>query len=327
MTFIFLVWSAVHTNQHLIKHLAPEEGLRSKYEKLARRDLYEYSWKKTTTGISKLIEVMRHDLKLTNFKFVKGYYPLAVAGNYLSTHPSPSMRDMDLLRRWIILSIVSGRYHERSQSKYAADVKATTESKDLLDLFQHRTESLDPEVLVAHVLTPSQLLNADWNSAFVTLLYVVVRHLRATDWRNHGCYVGDSLPNGTWHFHHIFPNERFDGERARLRREYEEALEEGNEAQLRSIEEQQKALEGKVKSLGNLAFLTPETNISIGNRSPLDYLREIASTEQGRASLEAQLIPLDEELWKESSFDAFCEKRCKLLATKAKDLFFHPEVC
>ena len=73
-----------------------------------------FGQKKTPTGISKLIAVMRCDLNLTNFKFIKGYYPLAVVGHYLSTHPSPSPHDMDLLRRWLILSVVSGRYHERS---------------------------------------------------------------------------------------------------------------------------------------------------------------------------------------------------------------------
>jgi hypothetical protein len=66
----------------------------------------------------------------------------------------------------------------------------------------------------------------------------------------------------------------------------------------------------------------PETNIAIGNRSPFDYLREIASTKEGRDSLDAQLIPRTEELWKESSFDLFCRKRCELLAKKATELFF-----
>ena len=321
-TFVFLVWSAVHTGQHLVKHLAPEEGLQSKYGRQAKRDLYERSWEKTSAGISKLIEVMRADLNLTNFKFIKSYYPLAVVGHYLSTHSNPAPHDVDLLRQWLILSVVSGHYHERSQSKYAADIKATTESKPLETLFHHRTEALDPNLRMPQLLSPGQLVQADWKSAYVTLLYLIVRRLRATDWLNRNICVGDPLLAGTWHFHHIFPDERFDGERARLRQEYEDAQEEGDEVKMRQIEDRRMALEARVVSLGNLAFLMPETNGYIGSRSPLDYLREIASTEEGRASLEAQLIPRDEELWKESSFDAFCRRRCELLAAKAKELFF-----
>ena len=39
-TFVFYVWSAVHTQQHLIKHLAPAEGIQSKYARLAKTELY-----------------------------------------------------------------------------------------------------------------------------------------------------------------------------------------------------------------------------------------------------------------------------------------------
>lgn len=321
-TFVFLVWSAVHTEQHLVKHLAPEEGLQSKYARLARRELYEQSWEKTSAGITKLIEVMRSGLSLTNFKFIKGYYPLAVVGHYLSTHPDPTSRDMDLLRRWLILSIVSGRYHERSQSKYAADTKATTASKSLEALFHHRTEALDPRTTMPRLLSVEQLVAADWKSAYVTLLYLIVRRLKATDWCDRDVLVGDPLPTGTWHFHHISPHERFDGERARLRQECEDAQEEGDEAKTRQVEQQMAALEARVFSLGNLAFLMPACNIRISNRSPLDYLREMAMPQAGRASLEAQLIPMNEELWKESAFNAFCRNRCELLASKPKELFF-----
>ena len=50
---------------------------------------------------------MRRDLDLTNFRFVKVIYPLTVVAHYLSTHPNPTSAEMDLLRRWLILSIVS----------------------------------------------------------------------------------------------------------------------------------------------------------------------------------------------------------------------------
>src|SRR5208337_2625139 len=120
--------------------------------------------------------VMR-SLDLINFKFIKGHYPLAVVGHYLSTHPDPSPSDMNLLRQWLMLSVVSGRYYERAQSKYGADIKATTESRSLEDLFSHRVEALDPNATVQRVLSPTELAQADWKSAYVTLLYLVVRRL------------------------------------------------------------------------------------------------------------------------------------------------------
>ena len=229
---------------------------------------------------------------------------------------------MDLLRRWLILTVVSGRYHVRSASKYSADIKATVGGQAIERLFRHRTEPLDPTVRMPDLISPDQLMREDFRSAYVTLLYLVIRKLGATDWFKTAIRVGDPLPNGSWHFHHIFAWERFDGDRARLRDEMEDAEENGDDAAIRRIAEELDALVKSVSSIGNLAFLMPETNVSISNRAPLDYLNEIASTPGGRARLEAQLVPLDPDLWRQSAFKAFCQRRCELLAAKAKELFF-----
>jgi hypothetical protein len=321
-TFIFLVWTAVHTGQHLMKHLAPEEKLRSKYQKLANRELYEVSWEKTAFGVSKLIDVMRNDLDLTNFKFIKSYYPLAVVSHYLATHPSPSSREMDLLRRWLILTVVSGRYHVRSQSKYSADIKATVAGQSIDKLFRHRTEPLDPAARMPDLISAERLMEEDFRSAFVTLLYLVIRKLGATDWFKKEVRVGQPLANGSWHFHHIFPVERFKGDIAKLREEFEEAEQNGDDDAQQRFDKGMEALVKSIFSIGNLAFLLPETNVSISDRAPLEYLKDIASTPEGRACLEAQLIPLDPDLWRQSAFKAFCQRRCELWAAKAKELFF-----
>jgi hypothetical protein len=109
-----------------------------------------------------------------------------------------------------------------------------------------------------------------------------------------------------------------------LARDLEDAMDVGDEAAIERTKSELQSLNRKVYSLGNLAFLMPETNQSISNRMPKDYLDEIAKSEVGRKSLEAQLIPLDPQLWKHISFDKFCTMRCELLAEKAKELFFSP---
>jgi hypothetical protein len=47
-----------------------------------------------------------------------------------------------------------------------------------------RAVALDPRVTVQRLLSPDQLVSADCKSAYVTLLYLVARRLKATDWRN-----------------------------------------------------------------------------------------------------------------------------------------------
>jgi hypothetical protein len=322
-TFVFQVWTAVHTGQHLVKHLAPEVDSRSKYLRLATAENYEASWQKTIGGLKQLIEIMRKDLDVTNFKFIKAYYPLAVTAHYLATHPAPLQADQTALVRWLILALVSGRYAERAQSKYSADIKSTTMSTSLRQLFHHGRESLDPASATGELLDVNALLSASFRSAYVTLLYMVARKMKATDWVDQKFIVGDPLPqSAAWQFHHIFPDETFDVDRGKLRAEYEEARVDGDEDGAERLRQELDKLEARVASVGNLAFLTPATNQSISNRPPLEYLEEIASTPEGRATLEAQLIPMDPKLWKHSAFEEFRLERCRLLATKARELFF-----
>ena len=146
--------------------------------------------------------------------------------------------------------------------------------------------------------------------------------MRATDWKQTDTLVGSDIGADPWHFHHIFPDETFDGERAILRDKIEEAQSNGDNDTVTKLEEERKSLENSIVSVPNLAFLTPKTNQSISNRSPIDYLRELSSTAEGKKALEDQLIPIEPELWKHSSFAAFRKKRSELIADKARELFF-----
>ncbi|UQA57110.1 DUF262 domain-containing protein [Polyangium aurulentum] len=324
-TFVFLVWTAVHTTQHLVKHLAPERDSRSRYLQRATAANYETSWQRTVGGLKQLIEIMRVDLDLTNFKFVKAYYPLAVTANYLATHPMVGDSERTALVRWLILALVSGRYAVRGQSKYGADIKNTTEQATLRHLFHHAREPLDPEHASSNLLDPEALMEGSFRSPYVTLLYMIARKLGATDWFDQIHKVGAPLPGGaSWQFHHIFPDETFDADRGKLRDACEEAKIDGDEEEAERLRLELADLDARVSSLGNLAFLSPATNQSISNRQPFDYLKEIASTPEGRAALEAQLIPMNPKLWRHSAFEEFRRERCKLIAMKARELFFSP---
>lgn len=318
-TFVFQVWTAVHTGQHLVRHLAPEDQ-RSRYWRLRNREQYERSWADTERGLNRLITVMRRDLDLTNFQFLRGYYPLAVAAHFYARHPHPSNAELDAIRRWLLLSIASGRYHEHAQSKYGADIKSSARGAEAL--FGHRV-ALDPRKGADIHLATAPLLGASFRSPYATLLYLLARKLGAADWHQPSLRVGEALAGGSpWQYHHIFPDETFDGKRAELRNEIEEAEHNGDQARAQDAGRRREDLEARVRSIGNLAFLSPRTNQSISNQQPSDYLKEIASTPEGRASLEAQLIPVDPSLWLHSSFEEFRRRRCEMIAAQAKELFF-----
>src|SRR5262249_35611377 len=152
--------------------------------------------------------------------FIRGHYPLAVAAHYWATHPSPSSEEQQALKRWLVLALVTGRYHERSISKYAGDIRATGRGKSIGELFKHPS-ALDPASAESAHLSVDRLIAADSRSAYATLLYLTVRRLGARDWFDDRLRVGDPIEQGAWRFQQIFPYARFESERARL----EEALE------------------------------------------------------------------------------------------------------
>ena len=99
----------------------------------------------------------------------------------------------------------------------------------------------------------------------------------------------------TWEFHHIFPDESFDGDRAALRNKLETVQDSGTDEEAYAIGNEMKALEARITNVANLAFLSPESNLAISNRLPSDYLPEICAQPGGEDLLRRQFIPLNRD--------------------------------
>ena len=307
---MFQIWTALHTRQPLINRLYSEA---SRYT----AEDYAKSWEKVERGIIALISLMK-EIGISNFRFIRAEYPFVVAAHFLGAHdPREHGADaLDKLKSWILLCLVAGRYHTRAKSRLRADIKATVAGVPIAELFRG-PDALDPESAGSEYLSLEGLLTADFRSAYTSLLYLICRNTHAQDWLS-SYRVGDPIPSGVWEYHHIFPKATFATKFEALERRLEEADEEDSN----SIRDEINSLNGRLNSLGNLAFLTPETNVHIGGHFPSDYLSELIQTDHGRIQLERQLIPLDTDLWPLSNFDAFCRKRCELIREKALELVF-----
>ena len=313
--FIILTWTAIHTGQHLIKHLVPEEGARSKYAAIATQEAFEQSWSKLERGVDGLIDLMRNRLGLTNFQFIKAYYPLVVVMNYFANRNEVSEKERDRLTQWLMMSFIQSRYSVRAQTKLREDIKATGPNGELVNLFTHQWEALNPDTFF---LDEELLAKESFVSAYPTLLYILMKKVRAVDLLDPDISVGDE--SVTWHFHHIFPKENFDGEQAELKNKLEHIQQSGSDQEEIAIRNEMQVLKSRVNNVANLAFLKPDSNSSIGSRRPSDYLKEICSQPDGEGRLRKQFIPVDPKLWRHDAYSSFCEKRCGLIVKAAKDL-------
>ncbi|GFO96405.1 hypothetical protein ig2599ANME_0594 [groundwater metagenome] len=310
---VIQAWTCVHTGQHLIKHLATESE-KSKYFKLAKPEGYEKSWTRLESAFEKTIGLLNNKFDLSNYRFIPGYYSLIVLTNYFANHTKIEDTEINLLSKWFIQSIISSRYAVRSTTKFREDIKATQEGKNLQNLFTHRYEALNPNTFT---LEDSDMLEASFKSSYSTLLYILMRKSKATDFFDTPCYVGQILKdNQAWEFHHIFPDGIFQGKKQEIKDKIEEAEENDSDDELKNLKEKLTKLNESINSIPNLAFLTPATNQSIGTSEPSDYLNKILVQPNGKDILESQMIPTDPSLWKLNRFEEFRKKRIELIIQK-----------
>ncbi|MGK5682122.1 GmrSD restriction endonuclease domain-containing protein [Actinoplanes sp. URMC 104] len=71
----------------------------------------------------------------------------------------------------------------------------------------------------------------------------------------------------------------------------------------------------EVNAVANFCFLTQQTNLKIGKRSPEEYFAEVEAKQPG--ALASQWIPLERDLWKPENYLDFLSARRELLASAA----------
>jgi len=209
------------------------------------------------------------------------------------------------VRRWFVMSILTGRYSGSSESKFDFDIKRINEKgienfikeieeAELSDAFWEASlvQSLNTSVASSpyfNVFLASQVKRND--KGFLS------RDLTVRDMVNHR---GD--------IHHVFPKDFL--KKQGLRR-------------------------GEYNQIANYCYLQQEINISIGNKNPIEYFKEVlAQVSKGEKkygniinkeellnNFKQNCIP-EEMLEKELSYEEFLEERRKLISEKIREYYF-----
>lgn len=184
---------------------------------------------------------------------------------------------------WLLVANMRGRYSRGSSE--------TLLNEDLTILFRGGTPAdlLEPiKRLFGRLdVQPSDLAGRPAQSPLFSLVYLALKGMGAKDWETGvGLALGLVGRQHVIQYHHIFP-------KAVLR-------EAGYES-------------GEINEIGNLAFIAGRTNQRIGRKPPEVYFPQVIER-RGEAGLACQLIPLDSEMRKVSSYRAFLEQRRQMLA-------------
>jgi hypothetical protein len=210
------------------------------------------------------------------------------------------------VRRWFVLSLLTGRYSGSAESTIDFDIKQIAskpfnqfleeiESADLSDAFWNASlvQSLDSSVSSSPyflVYLASQVKNND--KGFLS------KEITVNDLLT---YRGD--------IHHIFPKDFLKKN--------------GMER-------------GKYNQIANYVYMQQEVNISVGNKAPQDYFTEIleqckggnlkyggiASLEELHTNLQANCIPDSIFTMTAEHYDEFLKARRQLMAEKMREYYF-----
>jgi len=243
-------------------------------------------WEQAKEGLRFAINFLRTNAGIEDETLLSSPFliiPVAVFGQIRDNHITKE--ESRQLLYWLLVANTKARYSRGSSE--------TLLNEDLNILFSDGS----PEDLLRPMerqfgrftVESSDLANRGSRSPLFSMAYLALRAAGAKDWCSG---LGLSLTHqGKLHFiqyHHIFP-------RARLRR---------HETGFAS---------GEVNEIANLAFISGQTNWSLGAKLPEDYFPEVIA-QRGEDALTSQCIPLGPELRQIGSFRQFLEVRRGMLA-------------
>jgi len=242
---------------------------------------------RTEKAIDYLINLISSRLGLDHDRVLGSPYSLTVLARFLHLRDLRpyDAREIDRLLYWYVYSVLRGRYAGTTESAVAQDIAVLDGSPQDIDRLIEQLRRIYGKLEIR----PADFQSWSIGARFYPLLYLLARVARARDWLT-GVELSHALLGkaSQLQLHHIFPKSLL------------------YEAGYRKEE---------VNALGNFAYLTQSSNLTIGAREPAEYLPEIERKFPG--ALASQWVPLDPDLWRIERYRDFLAARNELLAAAA----------
>ncbi|GGK63536.1 hypothetical protein Sme01_05750 [Sphaerisporangium melleum] len=245
---------------------------------------FEVALAKSVGYIGNFLEAASGRLGLDHDQVLMGRYAIPVISRLL--HLSPGGRFADAAHRdkvlfWYVHSALWGRFAGSTETALAKDYEVAKDSGIdglISSLERWRGGNLE---IQAHDFEGSTK-----GSRFYPLLYLLTRAKGARDFGSGLPLRAEMLGKLTsLQVHHIFP---------------------------KAVLHKAGYDRGQVNAIANFCFLTQDTNLVIGKRTPEEYFTEVEDKHPG--VLASQWIPADRDLWRVDRYLDFLEARRELLA-------------
>lgn len=220
-----------------------------------------------------------------------------------------------LVRRWFVMSVLTGRYSRAPQSTFGEDIRGITlEENENTSVYQKAKSYLDSLERIglsdAFWDELPQKMQTSTKGVYFNMFLASQVFQNDKGFLSHTMTV-DNLLRGLRHIHHIFPQDYLD------------------DNDIPKKDQNQ---------IANLVVMQGETNISLRNTHPAAYFSELRTRcengesayggindlEELEKNLKAHCIPQGDNIknFEIENYDKFLEERRKLMAVKIKDYYF-----
>jgi hypothetical protein len=197
-------------------------------------------------------------------------------------------REMRLCVHWIYAASAWARYSGQTDQRLDHDISIIQSNsdpwKDLVDAIIEQRGRIEVKA--------SDLEGRIVQHPLYRMTFVMAKNRGAVDWFNGSPLNVTHGSAYSLHSHHIFPQSLL----------YSKG----------SYDPENHLHKKIVNEIANRAFLTGDSNLSLSNSEPSEYLPKVENTYPG--SLAKQFVPLDSALWKTERYEDFLAARRKLIA-------------
>ena len=237
-----------------------------------------------------IVRLLRHELGMYDARAIKSVLAFPALTRYLRVKETFSTTsDEAKALAYVLISNAWNIYRSFTDTMIDADVKALQREHPWDEL-----EALMTTRLGKPTVNPQMFhMTRGSPSRYYTLFHAVAMRSEVRDWGS--LQRLRTFSHSDLQQHHIFP-------RVHLQTKYG-----GDKASKKLIED-----------IGNIAIVSQDTNLRIGDTPPEVYLREI--DDKDPKLLEEHCITRNRTLWNIDRYPEFLEERRGLLATAAQDL-------
>jgi len=299
LSFLMRAITAIECKVPRVKELVK----RVRNKKLGHKRLDNH-WKKAKSATDRLIRTLQRDLQLDKSKFFTSKNALVPLVYYLACDSGkrPAVRDV---QRFFLLSQLSEHYGGAADTALSKDFRILAGRNTVRQGLSDLVEAVDHEARQSYrglKIRPDHVYGVSSKNVLLLLMYVLMRRRGATDWDSGTGTTAkikrlDEIGPEEMQLHHIFPFNFVHKNKAALKPYVDDGW---TDAEIRA----------EINDITNLTFLHQETNASIGDKPPWQYLPSFTDREMRKA----HFIPDDPDLWKPENFQKFLNERQELLA-------------